>query len=262
MPRFLPCCPPHLSSSIESKPRRFDRAVKEQDLFHTALVQSREQFSLDEKPYQITIIEDLISNVKLLNLPSKWIVWSSDNMSLHFVKPSITDHLISIRCSLTVTETLHIIGVYGGTKLTLSRSKIKDLREVDSLLKEIDQYSPSATLPDTKTAQQQVKEATLCVRQAINLLSPPEEDSSEHQPIYLRLQFILCQLENALLPKNCRRYNVNTLVLALKCQLISPVCVYTLLSLYNPWIASPFHIILPLNVYIPVLEWIMNLQTI
>ena len=126
VPRFLPGCPPHLSSSIESKPRRFDRAVKEQDLFHTALVQSREQFSLDEKLYQVTIIEDLISNVKLLNLPSKWIVWSSDNMSLHFVKPSITDHLISIRCSLTVTETLHIIGVYEGTKLTLSRSKIKD----------------------------------------------------------------------------------------------------------------------------------------
>ena len=92
------------------------------------------------------------------------------------------------------------------------------------ILYEIDQYSPSATLSDTKTAQQQVKEATLCVRQAINLLSPPEEDSSEHQPIYLRLQFILCQLENALLPKNSRRYNVNTLVLALKYQLISPVC--------------------------------------
>ena len=134
--------------------RRFDRAVKEQDLFHTALVQSREQFSLDEKSYQITIIEDLISNVKLLNLSGKWIVWSSDNMSLHFVKPSITDHLISIRCSLTVTETLQIIGVYEGTKLTLSRSKIKNLREVDSLLKLINNPCYLTRYQDSPTAGQ------------------------------------------------------------------------------------------------------------
>ena len=47
-----------------------------------------------------------------------------------------------------------------------------------------------------------------------------------------RLQFILCQLENILLPKQRYSYNVITLTLTLKAQLISPAC-YIFFKLLN-----------------------------
>ena len=45
------------------------------------------------------------------------------------------------------------------------------------------------------------------------------------------LQFVIKQLKNLLVPKNNRRYNLITHVLALKCQLISPACYRYLQSL-------------------------------
>ena len=53
----------------------------------------------------------------------------------------------------------------------------------------------------------------------------------DQQAVLLRVQFILCQLENVLVTKTLRRYNIETLVLSLKCQLISPVCYKYLQSL-------------------------------
>ena len=49
---------------------------------------------------------------------------------------------------------------------------------------------------------------------------------NEHEllPAIPRHQFILCQLENILLPKQRYKYNVFTLAVALKAQLISPAC--------------------------------------
>ena len=53
------------------------------------------------------------------------------------------------------------------------------------------------------------------------------------------LQFIINQLENLLVLKNHRRYYLITLVLALKCQLISPACYRYLQSL--DCISLPHH---------------------
>ena len=38
------------------------------------------------------------------------------------------------------------------------------------------------------------------------------------------MEFILCQLENLLPNKNHRSYNIGTIIVALKSQLISPAC--------------------------------------
>ena len=65
----------------------------------------------------------------------------------------------------------------------------------------------------------------IVIKQVINNLNISNADleladSSEIS----RLQFIQCQLENSLVPKNRRRYNILTQVLALKTHLISPAC--------------------------------------
>ena len=49
-----------------------------------------------------------------------------------------------------------------------------------------------------------------------------EESSTVVSDLLPRLTFIHCQLENVLVPKTRRKYNVVTTILSLKCQLISP----------------------------------------
>ena len=58
-----------------------------------------------------------------------------------------------------------------------------------------------------------------------------ESTNQVQRNILPHLQFVINQLENLLVPKNHRRYNLITLVLALKCQLISPACYRYLQSL-------------------------------
>ncbi|KAI6656087.1 hypothetical protein LOD99_11326 [Oopsacas minuta] len=65
----------------------------------------------------------------------------------------------------------------------------------------------------------------------IDLLFPSIGENSGGQPVFCCLKIILCQLENVLKSKNIKRYNFETLVLSLKCQLISPVCYVYLQSL-------------------------------
>ena len=56
-----------------------------------------------------------------------------------------------------------------------------------------------------------------------NMLETKSDDELIPYPEVSRLQFIICQLQNSLVPKNRRRYNVLTQILSLKTHLISPV---------------------------------------
>ncbi|KAI6658772.1 hypothetical protein LOD99_15097 [Oopsacas minuta] len=227
VPRFLPGCLLHLSSSSDTIPPRFDRSLREQHLIDTAINESLLQYNQDKELFQITTLEDLVSKTKHSGLPNHWLVWSSDDNSFNLLKPSITNNnLIAIRCSLTITETLHTMGFYEGIRIPLSLTQINDIRQLNDLLKEIENHSAPTNSPET--FQHHVREATGSIRKAIDSLSTGEE-SGNQQPLLSSLQFILCQLDNALIAKTMRRYNIETLVLSLKCQLISPVC-YTYLQ--------------------------------
>ena len=52
----------------------------------------------------------------------------------------------------------------------------------------------------------------------------PTSDVFFECPELSRFQFILCQPQNSLIPKNRRIYNLITQILALKTHLISPAC--------------------------------------
>ena len=60
------------------------------------------------------------------------------------------------------------------------------------------------------------------IQQAIENI--PTSDEFFECPELSRFQFILCQLENSLIPENRRRYNLITQILALKTHIISPAC--------------------------------------
>ena len=105
--------------------------------------------------------------------------------------------MISIRCSLTITETLHTIGFYESVRISLSLTKINDIRQLNDLLEEVEHHSIPVNSPET--IQHHIIEATESIHKAIDLLSlSTGEDPEDQQPVLLRLQFIQCQLNNVL----------------------------------------------------------------
>ena len=61
------------------------------------------------------------------------------------------------------------------------------------------------------------------IQQAIDNMTYSKSDEELIDcPELSKLQFIICQLQNSHVPKNRRRYNILTLILALKTHLISP----------------------------------------
>ena len=104
VPRFLPGCPFHLSSSSDTKHLRFDRSLREQQSIDTAIDENLIQYNQDKELFQFNTLRDLVSKTKHLDMPNHWITWSSDDSSFNLIKPFITNNcLISIRCSLTIT---------------------------------------------------------------------------------------------------------------------------------------------------------------
>ena len=88
VPRFLPGCPLHLSSSCNTIPPRFDRSLREH-LIDAAINESLLQYNQDKELFQITTLEDLVSKTKHSGLPNHWLVWCSDDNSFNLLKPSI-----------------------------------------------------------------------------------------------------------------------------------------------------------------------------
>ena len=109
---------------------------------------------------------------------------------------------------------------------------ISDVRQIEDLLETLENFEE---ISDKLTHQQLISNATNQLRIALNLeednnfesTSTPTVSETTNQVqrnILLHLQFVINQLETLLVPKNHRRYNLITPVLALKCQLISPAC--------------------------------------
>ena len=86
-------------------------------------------------------------------MPNHWIIYFFDDVSLNFIKTYITSSsLISIRYSLTSTETVHTIGLYEGVGLSLSLPQINDIRQLNILLTELDyHYIPLILLVHSNT---------------------------------------------------------------------------------------------------------------
>ena len=86
--------------------------------------------------------------------------------------------------------------------MALSLQHVKDIREIYLFIKDISSYNQNSS-------QKEIKQAI------VNFQSSIDKFVLNHEPDTLltipRLQFMLCQLENILLPKQRYRYNVITL---------------------------------------------------
>ena len=242
VPRFLPGCPSYLSNPTQCAPTtpstRLDLNTKDRDFLALGMELSMEQKKLDEEKFQILGFDDFKSKLFHISLPKQWILWPSDENQLHLIKPAISDVTGAhyIECSLSINESLCTKGFYNNKEIYLYIKKIKDIRDINNLLEEISSIGIEThrqELP-TPTLNQQINEVTKQLRITVDSLSKSEailDDSKEDNQLLSSLQFILCQLDNLFRPKTHRTYNIGTIVIALKCQLISPACYHYLQSL-------------------------------
>ena len=108
----------------------------------------------------------------------------------------------------------------------LSQSCLSDIRQLETLRGELscayDHCKPSKN--SKSTTKSHISSAKAHIQQAIDVIHLDSYLEPFECPELSRLQFILCQLENSLVPRNRRRYNILTQILSLKTHLISPAC--------------------------------------
>ena len=130
---------------------------------------------------------------------------------------------------LLVSFDLSVRAFHNGEVLPLSLCSISDIRQLELILCEISKSPNPCKLPnESKNIDANSCKLSLAkdhIQRVINNLYISNADLElADSPEISRLQFIQCQLENSLVPKNRRRYNILTQVLALKTHLITPAC--------------------------------------
>ena len=233
VPCFLQDCPSYYSAPSSSRGHRFSFESKQDDQFALALQLSRVSKMAEEARYHVETLEELKEMLASQTLRPNWLFWLSADGEVHFISLSKSHQNISVRSFLTVSSTLGVKAFHEEENINLSVTKINDIRQIGILLMEIENVS---TIPSSYTnsvynhianARHQISKAMIKLEE---FTSSPL-DSLDDSPILARLQFITCQLENSILPKNRRRYNIITQVLALKSHLISSSCYNHLQSL-------------------------------
>ena len=165
--------------------------------------------------------------------------WCPTDDELHFISLSITHRPISVSSSLTIDSTLNVIAYHGEETVTLSLTAINDIRQIELILSEIsiEKFSLPKVLSSSNSVQLHITKACKHINHAIIKLEESISGSfdknytSNDTSTLARLQFNVCQVENATIPKNRRRFNILTQVLALKSHLVSPSCYNYLQSL-------------------------------
>ena len=69
---------------------------------------------------------------------------------------------------------------------------------------------------NSESTASHISSANVHIQQAIDIMYTSSDVETSEHPEICRLQFIQCQLENSLVPKNRRRYNILTQYYLLK----------------------------------------------
>ena len=233
VPKFLPNCPSY-SSSIAISSTRLDKGAKDQNRFYMALHQSLEQERIEKVKFYVQTLQDLQDKINPARLPNDWVLWHS-SVSIYFIKPRILDSVPTIEYSLSINESLVVSAFAHSKQVTLPLNTISDVRQIEDLLETLENIEE---VSDRLTQQQLISNTTNQLRIALSNLdstSTPTVSKSTNQVqrnILPHLQFIINQLENLLVLKNHRRYNLITLVLALKCNFASMLPISSISGLY------------------------------
>ena len=218
VPCLLPGCPAYYSSTTTSKRTRLSFDSKEEELMNKTIQMSLISETEETQKYKIKTLQDLKDKLILISLPNNWLVWHRDNLCTTFIHPSMTERNISVDMYLEINCFLSATAFLNGQNISISANSITDIRQIESILYEI---SNSTSTSKTNSHKYHISRANEHIKEAISEFSQNDGlDSCDLE----KLEFIICQLDNATIPKNRRRYNVITQIMAIKTHLISPAC--------------------------------------
>ena len=180
-----------------------------------------------KEKFQINCFHDIQAKLTLLSIPKTWYLLYPDENSLIYMLPRLTEHIIIVNTHLLVSFYLSVRAFHNGETLPIPICSISDIRQLESILCEISK-SPRpirSTESDSKTVNETLSLSRDNFQQLINKVHASNCDLQLTDSLdFSRLQFIKCHLENSIVPKERRRYNIITQVTALKAHLVSPAC--------------------------------------
>ena len=209
--------------------------LKEEQFFAQVIQESQKTFKIDEERYGIATLDDLKQKLHLISLRN-WLRWSTNQDSIHFILTNIHNSKITVEATLSVNHNLGTIAFFHNEPIVLSLNCLTDIRQIEILLIECKSSVNDASQSDP--VRYHVNSARTHIIGAIDHIEKYNRESEpglefinqEHIPVstYLpRLQFVLCQIENVMVPNNSRRYNISTQV----CQLVNLYCILLIVIL-------------------------------
>ena len=119
--------------------------------------------------------------------------------------------------TLSINESLVVKAFAKSQQVKLALNTITDVRQIEDILEKLE-HVEEVSCQNTQSLPQLIINATNQLRTAVSNLEEENElvhDYTNRSDILPHLQFIFNQLENLLVPKNHRRYNLITLVMSL-----------------------------------------------
>ena len=205
------------------------------------LQQTLEQREIENVKFSVLTLQDLRVKINPARLPKDWLLWASSEIMIYFIKPKVLDSIPTIEYSLSINESLVVKAFAKSQQVKLALNTITDVRQIEDILEKLE-HVEEVSCQNTQSLPQLITNATSQLRTAVSNLEEENElvhDYTNRSDILPHLQFIFNQLENLLVPKDHRRYNLITLVMSLQSQLISPACYRYLQSL--DYISLPHH---------------------
>ncbi|KAI6656127.1 Transposable element P transposase [Oopsacas minuta] len=128
-----------------------------------------------------------------------------------------------LKCKLEEFE-LPSPWLYQNIQIPLTIHNFSDIREIDTIFSEV-----SANTKDP--VENCIRQATSNIESMISKIGTSNDMLKKYSELLPQLKSLLGQLEDTLIPKNRKRYNIVTMVLGLKSHLISSTCYSYLQSL-------------------------------
>ena len=89
----------------------------------------------------------LRERINSLTLPYDWLLWNSNDNSVHFLRPTYVNAQLLLESSMSIDSSLNVKAKRGTYAVPLSLNIIDDTRQIELLLKEVMDFQiPSGTL--------------------------------------------------------------------------------------------------------------------
>ena len=151
------------------------------DNFQTAINLSIVDNTSTKYKFSIGIHNDIVDKLICIDLSNSWVIHKPDTDTLFFLKIITLDYQPSIQCSLVMDQCLLINGFDPHKRqLHLSLNKINDIRQIETILVEIETFS--VNIPISKPNQRQpsvkqhVENAIIELQSAIELIEHNDQD--------------------------------------------------------------------------------------